>query len=148
VSKEVEDGVGHECDVLSLDDVKYAFTGANFVLTNKETGKTFFEMKRKTPTEDECYYLFKFYDEDMPDEDTKAKVHRLFEGFMCPLAATMGIGMFSFDEVSERTTERVKEILRHGEQLPEEQIDISIEIFDHASKELGELVVGVSAKPV
>jgi len=134
-------------EILPLDELEYAFTGANFVLTNKETGKTFFEMKRKTPTDGECYYLFKFYDENMPDEDAKAKVHSLFEGFMCPLAATMGIGMFSFDEMSERATEGVKKILRSGEQLSEEQIDVSIEIFDHAAKELGGLVVGLTINP-
>ena len=135
-------------EVLPLDDMEYAFTGANFVLTNKETGKPVFEMKRKTPTEDMCYYLFKFYDENMPDEDTKAKAHKAFEEAICPMAATMGIGMFSFDEMTERATERVKEILQSGRQLSEEQIDVSIEVFDHAAKELGELVVGLSDRPV
>lgn len=132
----------------SLDEAHSIFTGANFVVTNKETGKAFFEMKRKTPAEDVCYYLFKFYEENMPDEDTSAKIHGAFEEFICPLAATIGIGMFSFDEVTERTTERLKEILRGGGQLSEEQIDVSIEVFDYASKELGGLIIGISAKPV
>jgi len=129
-------------------DPEFAFMSPNFVLTNTETGKAFFEMKRKTPTEDDCYYLFKFYDENMPDEDAKAKVHRVFEEIMCPLAVTMGIRMFSLDEMMERATERVKEFLRSSEQLPDEQTDVSIEIFDHASKKLGELIVGINAKLV
>ena len=133
---------------MSDTDLKFAFMSPNFVLTNTETGKPFFEMKRKTPTEDDCYYLFKFYDENMPDEDAKAKVHRVFEEIMCPMAATMGIRMFSLDEMLERATERVKELLRSSEQLPEEQTDASIEIFDHASEKLGELIVGIDAKLV
>lgn len=127
-------------------DPEFAFMSPNFVLTNRKTGKPFFEMKRKTPTEDECYYLFKFYDENMPDEDAMVKVHRVFEEVMCPIAANIGIGMFSLDEMLERATERVKEILLSSEQLPEEQIDVSIEIFDHASKRLGDLVLGINAK--
>lgn len=128
-----------------VDDMSFIFTDPNFILTNQETGKPFFEMKRKTPA-DECYYLFKFYDENMPDEETETKMHEVFEEIMCPLAATMDIGMFSLDEVFERTAEKVKEILRSGGQVPKEQIDVSIEIFNHAAKELSTLVVGISTK--
>ncbi|GAH86932.1 unnamed protein product, partial [marine sediment metagenome] len=49
-----------------------------------------------------------------------------------------------FDEMSERATERVKEILRSGEQLSGEQIDVSIEVYDYAARELGGLVIGLS----
>lgn len=129
-----------------MSNTEYTFMSPNFVLTNRKTGKPFFEMKRKTPTDDECYYLFKFYEENMSEEDRK-KIHKLFEEYICPMAATMNIGMFSFDELSERATERMKEIVQSGRQLSEEQIDVTIEVFDYATKTLGSLVVGIGTMP-
>jgi len=136
----------------SFEDVNYIFTHANFVINNTETGKPVFEMKRKTPTRPdgtkECYYIYKFYEENMPDDEIKAHFHMIHREVVCPLAATMDIGMFSFDEISERCTEQVKKIYESGRELTETQIDVKIKVYDHARKEIGELTVGVSTKPV
>ncbi len=134
----------------SFEDAGYTFTHANFVMNNKE-GKPVFEMKRKTPTRPdgtvECYYIFKFYDENMPDDEVKAQFHAMFQEVMCPLASAMDIGMFSFDEISERCTEQVKKIYDSGEELTETQIDVKIKVYNHATKGTGKLTVGVSTKP-
>lgn len=136
---------------MGFEDIRHVFMSPNFVVPNKE-GKTVFEMKRKTPMRpdgtEECYYLFKFYDENMPDEEVKTQFHEVFKEFMCPLAALMDIGMFSFDEVSKRCNEQVKKIYESGRELTETQIDISIEVLNHATNHLGKLTVGVSTKPV
>jgi len=135
-----------------VSDIQSIFMKPNFVVRNKATGDPIFEMKRKTPTRpdgtEECYYLFKFYDENMPDEATKLESHKLFEQGICPMATILGVGMFSFDELTERCVEKVKEILQGGGQLSKEQVDVSIELFNHATKELDNLIVGVSTKPV
>jgi len=137
---------------MSFGDIKHAFTGPNFVMHNKETGEPVFEMKRKTPTRPdgsvECYYLFKFYDKNMPDEGVKTQFHEVFEGVMCPLAALMDIGVFSFDEVSERCAEQVKKIYESGRELTETQIDVSVEILNHATNHLGKLTVGIHTIPL
>ena len=136
----------------SFDDVKYVFTHANFVMNNQETGKPVFEMKRKTPTRpdgtEECYYIYKFYDENMPNDEVKTQFHKVFREAMCPIAAMLDIGVFSFDEVSERCTEQVKKIYDSGKELTETQIDVKIKIYDHARKRAGELTIGVSTKPM
>jgi len=137
---------------MSFGDIKHAFMSPNFVMHNKETGEPVFEMKRKTPTRpdgsEECYYLFKFYDENMPDEEVKTQFHEVFEEVMCPLAALMDIGMFSFDEVSEGCVEQVKKIYESGQELAETQIDVSIKIFNHATNHLGRLTIGISTIPL
>ncbi|KKN05108.1 hypothetical protein LCGC14_1090630 [marine sediment metagenome] len=131
--------------------IKFSFMTPNFVLDNKETGEPVFEMKRKTPTQpdgtEECYYLFKFYDENMPDDEAKAQIHEFFEEGMCPLALLMGIGVFSFDEVSERCTEQVKLVYQGGGELTESQIDVEIKIYNHATKKIHDLTVGLSTMP-
>jgi len=139
-------------EVPSFDDAKYIFTHANFVMNNQETGKPVFEMKRKTPTRpdgtEECYYIYKFYDENMPNDEVKAQFHKVFREAMCPIAATLDIGVFSFDEISENCTEQVKKIYDSGKELTETQIDVQIEIYDHARKRTGKLTIGVSTKPM
>lgn len=134
----------------SFEDARYTFTHANFVVTNRETGKPFFEMKRKTPTRpdgtEECYYIYKFYDENMPSEKDGKKMHEFFKELMCPMAGMMGIGMFSFDEISERCTEQVKKIYEGGRELSKEQIDVKIEVMDYATEVVGTLIVGISDK--
>ena len=92
-------------------------------------------------------YLFKFYDENMPDEEIKTQFHEVFEEIMCPMAAMLDIGMFDFDEVSERCTEQVKKIYESGRELTETQIDVKIEVLNHAANQLGKLTVGISTKP-
>jgi len=127
------------------EDIKFSFLTPNFKLHNKETGEPVFEMKRKTPTHpdgtEECYYLFKFHDENMPDDETKAQIHELFEEGMCPMANIMDIGMFSFDEVTERCTEQVKLIHQGGGELTKTQIDIEIKVYNHAAKKIRNLTV-------
>ena len=133
------------------EDIKFSFLTPNFKLHNKETGEPVFEMKRKTPTRpdgtEECYYLFKFYDENMPNDETKAQIHELFEEGMCPMANIMDIGLFSFDEVTERCTEQVKLIYQGGGELAESQIDVEIEVYNHAAKKIRNLTVGLSILP-
>lgn len=130
----------------SFVDPEYNFIGANFVLCNKETGETVFEMKRKTPASDDCYYLFKFYDENMPNEEMKMLVHEMFER-MCPVAAMLDIGIFSFDEVTARCTEQVKKVYQGGGELTETQVDVEISLYDHARKVEGKLTIGLSDRP-
>lgn len=135
-----------------FEESKYSFVGPNFVLHNKETGKPVFEMKRKTPTRpdgtEDIYYLFKFYDENMPDDEVKAQSHKMFDEFICPTAAAMIIGMFSFDEVTERCTEQVKKIYQGGGELTETQVDVELKVYNHATKRIDKLTVGLSDRPV
>jgi len=133
------------------NDVKYIFVKPNVVMTNLKTGKTFFEMKRKTPTRpdgtEECYYLFKFYDENMPNDEAKAGIHEMFREAMCPTAAMLDIGMFSFDEMTEQLRKKVKKIHESGKELTEDQIDVKIDIYDHAANRMDKLTIGISTKP-
>ncbi len=134
-----------------FEDIKFSFMTPNFKLHNKETGEPVFEMKRKDETdygkEDGIYYLFKFYDENMPNDEIKAQIHAHFEEGMCPMANLMDIGMFSFDEVTERCTEQVKLIYQGGGELTKTQIDVEIEIYNHAAKKIRNLTVGLSILP-
>lgn len=133
------------------EDIKFNFMTPNFVLKNKETGEPVFEMKRKTPTHpdgtEECYYLFKFYDENMPNDETKAQIHEFFEEAMCSMALLMDIGLFSFDEVTERCTEQVKLIYQGDGELTKTQIDVEIKVYNHAAKKIHDLTVGLSTLP-
>ena len=134
----------------SLDDAEYIFMGANFVMANKETGKPVFSMKRKEPTRPdgtkELYYIFQFHEENMEEGD-RGKLQAAFKEFIAPLAGGMGIGLFSFDEISLKSSEAVKELYEAGGEIKEEQIDLTIKLTDYGTGETGTLVVGVSTKP-
>lgn len=134
-----------------LDDLKYSFIGANFVMANKDTGKPVFSMKRKNVTSpegiEETYYLFKIHEEDMDEED-KVKVRKGLEEFIAPMAGAMGFGLFDFFEVSERATEQVKKIHEKGGVVPEEQEDFTIRVYNWATKTVDSLTIGISTKPV
>ena len=133
-----------------LDDAEHIFIGANFVMANKETGKPVFSMKRKEPTRPdgtkELYYIFQFHEENMYEGD-REKLQLAFHEFMAPLAAQMGIGLFSFDEISEKCGEAVKKLYEGGGEIKEEQIDLTIKVTNYATDTVDNLIVGVSTKP-
>lgn len=134
-----------------FDDVEYAIVGAGFVVANKDTGKPVFSMKRKEPIAPdgttETYYLFRIHEENIPEEEGRKKVREVLEERIAPIAKQMGIGLFSFDEVSERSTEQVKKIFESGRRLTETQIDVTIKVFNHATQTVDSLIVGISTKP-
>lgn len=124
------------------DDVIYKFLGADFMVRNKETGKPIFEMKRKTPSPTEIYYIFRFIEEDADPEDLK-KMREGFKEFMCPLAAIMGIGLFDYDELSKKMHQHIKEL--GPENIPDKkQIDVKIDIKNYATGTIDKLTVGIS----
>lgn len=135
----------------SFNEAEYLFMSPGFVMGNKD-GKPVFSMKRKEPERPdgttELYYIFQIHEENLPDDTDKGKFMEVLNEFIFPMAGMMEIGMFSFDEISERATEQVKKIYESGKKLTEEQIDVKIEVFNYATKELGTLVVGVNTKPI
>lgn len=133
-----------------FDDAQYMFIGANFVMGNKETGEPVFSMKRKEPERPdgtkELYYIFQFHEENMVEDD-REKLQKAFKEFIAPMAGAMGIGLFSFEEISVKSGEAVKKLYEEGRELKEEQIDITVELTDYGTGETGTLIIGVSTKP-
>jgi len=118
------------------------FLGPSLVMGNKE-GKPVFEMKRKDPSGGKMYYIFKVHEENMTaEEKTGFKV--VFETLILPAAAKLDLPMYSFDEILERSTEKIEEI--GVENFPKDgsQIDVKIEVYDHAAKNLDNLTVGLN----
>jgi len=56
--------------------------------------------------------------------------------------------MFAYTEIAERANEQMKKQHDAGNTLGEEQVDVSIEIFNYATEEVGKLVVGLSTKQI
>jgi hypothetical protein len=81
------------------------------------------------------------------EEDDRGKLQEAFEEFIAPLAGMMGIGLFSFDEISQKSGEAVKELYEAGGEIKPEQIDLTIELTDYGTGETGSLIVGISTKP-
>ncbi len=124
--------------------------GANFEVTDKETGKPLFQMKRKDNANyggAGLYYIFKIHEENFPDEETRDRF--MNEGFsgMKMIASVMGIPLFSIDEMGERVQAKMKEIMGSGVDLDKKQYDVEIELMNYATEELQHLTIGISTKP-
>jgi len=125
------------------EKVLYAFMSPNWIIKDKETGKPVLEMKRKNPSEDDVYYLFKFIDENASGVETLEGIHNIFAEFMCPVAAIMGIGLFDYEELTREVHEAILNI--GAEYIPDrEQIDVKIDIINHATGQPTALTVGFS----
>lgn len=127
------------------------FMGANFQMAN-EAGDIVFEMKRKEPLGPdgkpaEMYYIFQVHKEHMTKEEAE-EFDKVFNEKILLAARLMGIGMFAFREISERANEHIVKMHKAGT-LPETdggQIDVTVEVYNYATKELVNLVVGISTK--
>ena len=125
------------------EKMQYSFTSPNWAITDKETGKAVLEMKRKEPSKDVVYYLFKFIDENASDPETMRELHEFFKEFICPLAAVMGIGLFEYKEITKKVHDAMMNI--GPENIPDmEQIDVNIDIINHATGYPTSLTIGLS----
>lgn len=123
--------------------------GANFQMAN-EKGDIIFEMKRKEPLGPdgkpaEMYYIFQSHKEHMTEEQA-VEFDKVFKEKICVLARLMGFGMFDFLEISERAREQSMKMIKAGNIPGEEQVDITVEIFNYATGELTNLVIGISTQ--
>jgi len=113
------------------------------IINDKESGKPVLEMKRKTPSENDVYYLFKFTDENASTSKALKEIHEAFDEFMCPVAAIMGISLFEHEELTRKIHEAMLNIGLKN--IPDmEQIDVKIDIIDHATGQPTTLTVGIS----
>lgn len=125
------------------DTPSFIFMKPNWVISDKETKNPVLQMKRKEPSATDVYYLFKFIDENASSPEALKEIHEAFDEFMCPLAAIMGIGLFEYEEVSKKTHEAILNI--GPENIPDkEQIDVEIDITNHATGQPTTLTVGIS----
>lgn len=124
------------------DALHYAFHSPSFSLINQETQKPVYEMKRKTPG-DQLYYIFKLYEENLPEPDVES--FRDWFNTILGAAGIIGIPMYSFDEITEKSSEKVMELISQGIKITEKQIDVKIEIKDHATGVINDLTIGVNA---
>ena len=126
------------------------FMGANFKMANKK-GDIVYEMKRKNPRRpdgtEECYYIFQIHEEHMTKEQL-VEFRKVFNDQILVAARRMDIGMFDYLEIAERANEQVKKMIESDMVPGEEQVDVTIEIFNHATEELHDLVVGISTKAI
>lgn len=131
-------------------DFENAFVGANFQMAN-EKGELVFEMKRKTPRRPdgttECYYIFQTHEKNMSKEQLK-QFNKVFNEKILFAAKLMDIGMFAYQEIAERAHEQVMKMYKADTIPGEEQVDVKIEIFNHATGELADLIVGISTKKI
>ena len=122
------------------------FRGTNFQMANKK-GDIVYEMKRTELLGPdgkiaETYYIFKIHEQHMSKEELES----FNKGFQEILLAAkmMTIGMFSFLEISERANEQANKMERSGN-ITEEEQDVKIEIFNHATGDLVDMTIGLSA---
>ena len=126
------------------------FMGSNFQMAN-EKGEIVFEMKRKEPRgpdgKAEIYYIYQIHEEHM-DADQSFGFHKVFKEQILVAARLMGIGMFAYVEIAERANEQFMKMAKAGNIPDGRQVDVTIEVYNHATDELVNLVVGISTKKV
>ena len=128
---------------IPYEKMLYTFMKPNWIVNDKETGKPVLEMKMKNPSEDSVYYLFKFIDENSSSPEALKDIHEVFDEFMCPVAAIMEIGLFEYEEMTRKVHEAVLNI--GVGYIPDmEQIDVVIDIINHATGQPVTLTVGIS----
>ena len=99
--------------------------------------KPIFSLKRKGEKYGQLYYIFKTYEENcQPDELEKIKeVIRL----MKDAAAITELPLYNIDEIAQSVNEVVKK-------NPELSGDITIEVFNHATGEMHDLILGITKR--
>ena len=126
------------------------FMGANFKMANKK-GDIVYEMKRKNPRRpdgtEECYYIFQIHEQHMSKEEAVG-FKKIFDEQILVAARLMDIGMFAYQEIAERANEQIKKMFESDTIPGEEQVDVKIEIFNHTTGELHDLIVGISTKAI
>lgn len=126
------------------------FMGANFKMANKE-GDIVFEMKRKNPRRPDgtvdCYYIFQIHEEHMSKQEA-VDFRKVFNGQILLSAKLMGIGMFDYTEIAERAHEQYLKMAKSDTIPGEEQVDVEIKIFNHATSNVIDLTIGVSTKKI
>ena len=75
--------------------------GAGFLVSHPLTKKPLFQVNRKQQPEGKTYYLFKFFEKNIP-EGERGKLAGGFEiiRLMCQMCS---FGLFSFDEMMEKS---------------------------------------------
>ena len=121
---------------------------ANFQMAN-EKGEIVFEMKKKEPLDPDgnkqLYYIFRVHEKNMNEKQRKGFPKVLT--MIMWAAKRMGIPMYTYDEITERTSEQVAKLFE-TDTFPEPgegQIDVNIEVFNYATKELATLTIGISS---
>lgn len=132
-----------------MSDFGLDLVGAGFVFADRETGKIVFEMKKKDQADyggEGIYYIFKIYEENFSDIDAKdIWMHDAWPTIKAA-AGMLGVGLFELDEMGERMREQVGKLLDDPRTLRGEQVDVKIEVMDHATGDIGSLVIGVTMR--
>ena len=119
-----------------------------------EKGEVIFAMKRKDkypPT----YYIFEMHKDRMNEEEKKA-TDMVFEE-MATVAGLIGFALYDMREITDALTAKAKAVMgtekgkaaqKKADESGEDVLveDVSFNIFDHGTKEINTLTVGISAR--
>lgn len=132
-----------------MEDAK--FLGERLCWIDTNTGRPVFEMKQKNMEDygkEGIYYIFKVYKENISSAENKHKLLKQGLPIIQKLAGQMGIPLYDFDEITERSQEAMVKLLRTNTDIESKQVDVVIEIMDHGTGHLHNLTIGIQAREV
>ncbi|KKN06179.1 hypothetical protein LCGC14_1079860 [marine sediment metagenome] len=128
--------------------------GANLVVRNDE-GKIILAMKRKD-TWGPTYYLFEKYEDRVTTEEGRQKLEEAMIGLGI-LASKFGFPLYDTKEINEGLAAKLMAVMESKEgkaaqekanEGDEDRVfikDVLIRVFNHATKDIDELTIGISA---
>ena len=141
--------------MVKMSDMEFTRLMHGKAFLKNEKGEVVFKMKRKEGY-GSVYYIFEKNEEAMSDE-MKAEFPEAFE-VMCMGARMLGIPFYDFNELTDGVngqilaTLKTKEAIRAMEKANRTGKivlvrDIDVKIFDHGTRKINTITVGVSVPP-